>query len=206
MSPRIFLRFSLPLSLICSIDQLEKTIQTSSPTTSLAFIKLSSILHTLLNQNYHSIDRNYFLLLIHLVIYSLQPLLTFVTKLILHSSYLDRYNEYPILFHENRLTGLKTSEFWKKTFTIRYLHANDTDTIFHQVLPIEYLQQIVNITRSLLLLKLCDRNHPLCSSTNEKKPLLKFVNFNIIDQQYNDELRDYQTAMNDEIQRYERAQ
>jgi hypothetical protein len=195
------------MSIIATINELERTIRVSSPATSLAFIKLSSILHTLLNHRYHTIDHNYFLLLIHMLVYTLQPLLTFLTNLIIHSTYRDRYNEYPILFHYDRLIGLKTDEFWTKTFTIRYLHANDIDTIFHQILPIEYLQKIVNITRSLLLLKLCDRNHPLCSTiTTGDKPRLKFVYVNGTDRHDRDELDAYEQHMNETIVQYEQAQ
>ncbi|CAF4447349.1 unnamed protein product, partial [Adineta steineri] len=56
----ILCSLDLPLSLISTINELEQTIRTSSPNTSIAFVKLSSILHTLLNHNYHTIDHNYF--------------------------------------------------------------------------------------------------------------------------------------------------
>ncbi|CAF1114048.1 unnamed protein product [Adineta ricciae] len=202
----ILCSLDLPLSLISTTNELEQTIRTSSPHTSTAFVKLSSILHTLLNHNYHNIDANYFLLLIHFVTYTLRPLLSFLTNLIIHSNYLDRYNEYPILFNHNRLTGLKTIDFWTKTFTIRYLHANNTDTIFHQILPIEYLQQVVNITRSLLLIKLCDKNHPLCFLTTTIKPELKFVHMNFVDNTYRDQIYKYQEEMSNKIREYEEAQ
>ncbi len=164
-------------------------------------VKLSSILHTLLNHNYHTINHNYFLLLIHFVTYTLRPLLSFLTNLIIYSNYIDRYNEYPIVFNYNRLIGLKTNDFWTKTFTIRYLHSNDNDTIFHQILPIEYLQKIVNITRSLMLIKLCDKNHPLCLITIDNKPELKFI---YINSKENIEL--YEKEMKDKIFQYEQTQ
>ena len=138
--------------------------------------------------------------------YSLRPLLSFLTDLIIHSTYRDRYNEYPILFNYDRLTGLKITEFWTRTFTIRYLYANNTDTIFHQILPIEYLQQIVNITRSLLLLKLCDKNHPLCLSTTKVKPELKFTHINSLDRDDENQLKEYEREMQENISQYERAQ
>ncbi len=192
---------SLPLSLISTINSLEQTIRTSSPTTSIAFVKLSSILHTLLNHNYHTIDHNYFLLLIHFVTYTLRPLLIFLTNLIIYSNHLDRYNEYPILFNYNRLIGLKTTDFWTKTFTIRYLYANNTDTIFHQILPIDYLQEIVNITRSLMLIKLCDKNHPLCSIAISTKPEFKFIYINS-----KENIQQYEAEMKEKIFEYEQAQ
>lgn len=198
--------FSLPLTLILTIKELQQTIRTSSPNTSPAFVKLSSILHTLLNYNYHHIDHNYFLLLVHFVTYTLRPLLSFLTSLIIHSKYSDHYNEYPILFHHNPLTGLKTTEFWKKTFTIRYLHANNTDTIFYQILPIEYLQQIVNITRSLLLIKLCDQNHPLCSITTNIIPQLNFTYMNASDNIDRKQINKYHEEMNQKVLAYEQAQ
>ena len=197
---------SLPLSIVSTIRGLEETIRTSSPSTSVAFVKLSSILHTLLNHRYHSIDHNYFLLLIHWVFYALRPLLSFLSGLIIHSSYRDRYNEYPILFNHDRLTGLKITEFWTRTFTIRYLYANNTDTIFHQILPIEYLQQIVNITRSLLLLKLCDKSHPLCSVATKVKPELKFVHLNSLDRDGENQLNEYEREMQESISQYEQTQ
>lgn len=141
-----------------------------------------------------------------MVTYALRPLLTFLTNLIIYSTYLDRYNEYPILFHYDHLIGLKTVDFWTKTFTIRYLHANDTDTIFHQILPIEYLQKMVNITRSLLLLKLCDKNHPLCSINTRIRPELKFTYLNSTDRQDQIDLNEYQREMKENIQQYENAQ
>ncbi|CAF3713044.1 unnamed protein product [Rotaria socialis] len=202
----ILCSLNLPLSLISSINELEQTIRTSSPNTSLAFVKLSSILHTLLNHNYHNIDQNYFLLLTHFVTYTLRPLLLFLTGLIIHSNYLDRYNEYPILFNHNRLIGLKTIDFWTKTFTIRYLHANNRDTIFHQILPIEYLQQIVNITRSLMLIKLCDKNHPLCTITTNMIPQLNFVYINSRDRTDRKQVYKYQEEMSTKILEYEQAQ
>ncbi|UJR15505.1 hypothetical protein I4U23_002448 [Adineta vaga] len=202
----ILCSLDLPLSLISTINDLEQTIRTSSPQTSIAFVKLSSILHTLLNHNYHNIDPNYFLLLIHFITYALRPLLSFLTNLIINSNYLDRYNEYPILFNHNRLTGLKTTDFWTKTFTIRYLHANNTDTIFYQILPIEYLQQIVNITRSLLLIKLCDKNHPLCFLTTNIKPELKFVHMSFENHIDQDQIYKYQEEMSNKIREYEEAQ
>lgn len=192
---------SLPLTLISTLTELEQTIQTSSPNTSMSFIKLSSILHTLLNYCYHTVDQNYFLLLIHFVTYTLKPLLSFLTNLIIYSNHLDRYNEYPILFNYNRLIGLKTNDFWTKIFTIRYLYSNNTDTIFHQILPIEYLQKIVNITRSLMLIKLCDKNHPLCLVTTNIKPELKFLYINSKD---NVEL--YEQQMKENIFQYEQIQ
>lgn len=192
---------SLPLSLISTIKDLEQTIRTSSPTTSVPFVKLSSILHTLLNSTYHTIDPNYFLLLVHFLTYSLRPLLMFLTNLIISSNHLDRYNEYPILFNYNRLIGLKTNEFWSRTFTIRYLHSNNTDTIFYQILPIDYLQQIVNITRSLMLIKLCDKNHPLCSINGQRKPELKFHHLNT-----RENLENYEREMKERILEYEQAQ
>jgi len=198
--------FSLPLSLISIINELEQTIHTSSPTTSIPFVKLSSILHTLLNHTNHTIDHNHFLLLIHFVTYTLRPLLSFLTDLIIHSNYLDRYNEYPILFNYNRLIGLKTNDFWTKTFTIRYLYANNTDTIFHQILPIEYLQRIVNITRSLMLIKLCDKNHPLCLITTNIKPELKFIYIHSSDNIDRNQIYKYQEEMNENILQYEAAQ
>lgn len=196
----------MPLSLIKTIKELQQTIRTSSPNTSVAFVKLSSILHTLLNHNYHNIDHNYFLLLIHFVTYTLRPLLSFLTGLIIHSNYLDRYNEYPILFNYNRLTGLKTNDFWTKTFTIRYLYANDRDTIFHQILPIEYLQQMVNITRSLMLIKLCDKDHPLCSITTDIIPQLNFVYINSVNNIDRKQVLKYQEEMSKKISDYEKAQ
>lgn len=189
------------MTLINTIKDLEQTIRTSSPTTSIAFVKLSSILHTLLNSTYHTIDPNYFLLLVHFLTYSLRPLLIFLTNLIISSNHLDRYNEYPILFNYNRLIGLKTNEFWSKALTIRYLYSNNTDTIFHQILPIEYLQQIVNITRSLMLIKLCDKNHPLCSMNNQQKPQLKFHHLNT-----RENVEDYERAMKERIWEYEQEQ
>ncbi|CAF1290773.1 unnamed protein product [Adineta steineri] len=202
----ILCSLDLPLSLISTINELEQTIRTSSPNTSIAFVKLSSILHTLLNHNYHTIDHNYFLLLIHFVTYTLRPLLSFLTDLIIHSNYLDRYNEYPILFNYNRLIGLKTNDFWTKTFTIRYLYANNTDTIFHQILPIEYLQHMVNITRSLMLIKLCDKNHPLCLITTTIKPELKFLYMNLLESTDQNQIYKYQKEMNEKILEYEQAQ
>ncbi|CAF1218652.1 unnamed protein product [Rotaria sordida] len=202
----ILCSLDLPLSLISTIKELEQTIHTSSPNTSIAFVKLSSILHTLLNHNYHNIDHNYFLLLIHFVIYTIRPILVFLTDLMIHSNYLDRYNEYPILFNYNRLIGLKTNDFWTKTFTIRYLHANNRDTIFHQILPIEYLQQIVNITRSLMLIKLCDKNHPLCSLTTNIIPQLNFIYINSLDNIDRKQIYKYQEEMNEKIFEYEQAQ
>lgn len=189
------------MSLINTVKDLEQTIRTSSPTTSIAFVKLSSILHTLLNSTYHTIDPNYFFLLVHFLTYSLRPLLIFLTNLIISSNHLDRYNEYPILFNYNRLIGLKTNEFWSKTFTIRYLYSNNTDTIFHQILPIEYLQHIVNITRSLMLIKLCDKNHPLCSMNSQEKPELKFHHLNT-----RENVEDYEREMKQRILEYEQAQ
>ncbi|CAF0800134.1 unnamed protein product [Rotaria sp. Silwood1] len=202
----ILCSLDLPLSLISTIKELEQTIRTSSPNTSIAFVKLSSILHTLLNHNYHNIDHIYFLLLIHFVTYTLRPLLLFLTGLIIHSNYLDRYNEYPILFNYNRLIGLKTIDFWTKTFTIRYLYANTHDTIFHQILPIEYLQQIVNITRSLMLIKLCDKNHPLCSITTNIIPQLNFIYINSLDNIDRKQIYKYQEEMSEKILEYEQAQ
>ncbi|CAF5138553.1 unnamed protein product, partial [Rotaria magnacalcarata] len=125
---------------------------------------------------------------------------------IIHSNYLDRYNEYPILFNHNRLIGLKTIDFWTRTFTIRYLHANNRDTIFHQILPIEYLQQIVNITRSLMLIKLCDKNHPLCTITTNIMPQLNFVYINSIDSTDRKQIYKYQEEMSTKILEYEQAQ
>ena len=196
---------SFPLSLISTIKELEQTIRTSSPNTSAAFVKLSSILHTLLNHNYYNIEHNYFLLLIHFVTYTLRPLLSFLTGLIIHSNYLDRYNEYPILFNYNRLTGLKTSDFWTKTFTIRYLYANNNDTVFHQILPIDYLQHIVNITRSLLLIKLCDKNHPLCLIATNTIPELKFLYVNSSNNIDRQEIINYQEEMKKSILEYEQS-
>jgi hypothetical protein len=121
--------------------------------------------------------------------------------LIIYSNHLDRYNEYPILFNYNRLIGLKTTDFWTKTFTIRYLYANNTDTIFHQILPIDYLQEIVNITRSLMLIKLCDKNHPLCSITINTKPEFKFIYINS-----KENIQQYEAEMKEKIFEYEQAQ
>jgi hypothetical protein len=193
--------FSLPLSLISTIKELEQTIRTSSPNTSIPFVKLSSILHTLLNQTSHTIDQTYFLLLIHFVTYTLRPFLSFLTNLIISSNHHDRYNEYPILFNYNRLIGLKTNDFWTKTFTIRYLYSNNTDTIFHQILPIDYLQQIVNITRSLMLIKLCDKNHPLCLITTHIQPELKFIYINS-----KENIQLYEIEMKEKIFEYEQNQ
>jgi hypothetical protein len=121
--------------------------------------------------------------------------------LIIYSNHLDRYNEYPILFNYNRLIGLKTTDFWTKTFTIRYLYANNTDTIFHQILPIDYLQEIVNITRSLMLIKLCDKNHPLCSIAISTKPEFKFIYINS-----KENIQQYEAEMKEKIFEYEQAQ
>lgn len=196
-----FFSFSFPLSLLSTIIELEQTIHDSSPTTSKSFVKLSAILHTLLHENSQTINSNYFLLLLHFISYSIRPLLKFLTKLILDSNHLDRNNEYPILFNHNRLIGLKTKDFWTKTFTIRYLYSNTIDSTFYQIIPIEYLQQIVNITRSLMLIKLCDRTHPLCQSNFGHRPELKFQNINSIEN-----LEQYELEMKENIEQYEQLQ
>jgi serine kinase of HPr protein (carbohydrate metabolism regulator) len=81
------------------------------------------------------------------------------------------------------------------------LHSNNTDTIFHQILPIDYLQQIVNITRSLMLIKLCDKNHPLCTITTNIKPELKFIYINS-----RENIEQYEKEMKEKILEYEQAQ
>ncbi|CAF1360492.1 unnamed protein product [Didymodactylos carnosus] len=192
----------LPVSLIVDIKNLEKLIQTNCPTTSLAFIKLSSILHTLLTHRHHTVNNNHFLLLLHFVTYSLRPLIKFFQQLILYSVHDDRYNEFPIVFNQDRRNGLKTNDFWTKTFMIRYLHSTNqiNRDILHQILSFDLLQQIVNITRSLTLIRLCDKHHPLCSDDNFY-PSLKFVcAYNEIDRK---DIEQYKIYMNEKIDRHE---
>jgi hypothetical protein len=57
-----------------------------------------------------------------------------------------------------------------------------------------------------MLIKLCDKNHPLCLITTNIKPELKFIYINSSDNMDRNQIYKYQEEMNENILQYEEAQ
>jgi hypothetical protein len=57
-----------------------------------------------------------------------------------------------------------------------------------------------------MLIKLCDKNHPLCLITTNIKPELKFIYIHSSDNIDRNQIYKYQEEMNENILQYEAAQ
>jgi hypothetical protein len=57
-----------------------------------------------------------------------------------------------------------------------------------------------------MLIKLCDKNHPLCLITTDIIPELKFTSINLLNNIDRNQIYKYQKEMNEKILEYEQAQ